>query len=397
MDAPPMIPPLPVGRIPPPLPVSLWLLAAALGVALPRSARAEGSVSYKYQDYQEAAGRIGVRVQSALLDQDVGTAMHFSVTGVMDTIAGATPDGQPERTPGAGVPVFHMEDQRKAWSLDFSRQFSALKVSAGLSNSRESDYWSNGWSLNALADFNTKNTTLLFGLAGTQDEVKVFYQQAHRAKRSFDVIAGVTQLLDPLTTVTANLSYGEASGYLSDPYKLVQKTTQDFPGVFLRHTFAENRPEFRAKWIAFASVNRAFPGLNGALEASGRLHRDDFGVTSATLSLEWYQKLGAHVLVRPSLRLYRQEAADFYVTTLDGTPIVPAIHPTGHAPYYSADYRLSAMQTLNYGMKVIWTVSDAWQVDAAYEQYEMRGLDGRTSPSAYPRAAIATAGIRFAY
>ena len=392
-----MMQPLPAGRTPPPLPVSRWLLATLLGIVMPRAARAEGSVSYKYQDYREAAGRIAVQVQSALFDQDLGTAMHFSVTGVMDTIAGATPNGQPERTPGAGVPVFHMEELRKAWSLDFSRQFSAVKLSAGLANSREGDYVSNGASLNALVDFNTKNTTVLLGVAGTQDDVKVFYQKPHRDKRSFDVIAGITQLLDPLTTVTANLSYGEATGYLGDPYKVVEKITEDFPGIFLRHTYAENRPEFRAKWIAFASVNRAFPGLHGALEASGRLHRDDFGVRSTTLNLEWYQKIGAHLLVRPSLRLYRQEAADFYLVTLTGTSIVPPARPSGRAPYYSADYRLSALQTLNYGLKAIWTVTEAWQLDAAYERYEMRGLDGRTSPSAYPQTAVATFGLKFTY
>ena len=374
-----------------------WLLMVLLALVPPRSARAEDSVSFKYQDYREADGRIAVQVRSALFEKDLGTAMQVRVTGVMDTIAGATPNGQPERTPGEPVPLSHMEEVRKAWSLDFSRQFPAVKISAGLANSRESDYVSNGASLNALADFNAKNTTVLLGIAGTRDDVKVFFQQAHRDKRSFDLIAGVTQLLDPVTVVTANLTYGEATGYLGDPYKLVQKITEDFPGIFLRHTFAENRPESRVRWIAFASVNRAFPGLQGAIEASGRLHRDDFGMDSQTLSLEWYQQLGARFLLRPSLRYYRQNAADFYLVSLNGTAIVPGPRPTGRAPFYSADYRLSALDTLNYGLKAIWTVTDAWQIDAAVEKYEMRGRDGVTSASAYPHATTITGGVKFSF
>jgi hypothetical protein len=46
---------------------------------------------------------------------------------------------------------------------------------------------------------------------------------------------------------------------------------------------------------------------------------------------------------------------------------------------------------------VIWTVTDAWQVDAAVERYEMHGRDGLTAASAYPRANIVTAGIKFAF
>ena len=374
-----------------------WLLVGMLAVLQPRLARAENSVTYKYQDYREAAGRIAVQVNSGLWEQDLGPAMHLKLTAVMDSIAGATPDGEPPPTPGGQVPLSKMTEERKAWSFDFSRQFSAVNVDVGVAQSRESDYVSKGWSLNTLTDFNAKNTTLVAGIAGTDDDIKVYFQQPWLRKRSLDLLVGVNQLIDPLTAVTFNLTYGEADGYLGDPYKLVQKNTAVFPGVFLPRTFNENRPDHRAKWIAYAAINRAFPELHGALEASYRYHTDDFGIMSHTVILEWFQKLGSKFILRPSFRYYQQCAADFYVVTLNNSPIVPTFRPTGKGPYYSADYRLSDLDTVDCSLQAIWTVNDHLQVDATIGKYAMDGRDGVTSDSAYPRATVATFGLKFTY
>ncbi len=373
-----------------------WLLGLFLILGV-RPARAEDAISYKYQDYAEAGGRIAVQVHSALIEKNLGPLMRLKVQGVIDTIAGATPTGQPPATPGGSVPLAQLEEERKAWNVDFSRQFSRVNLSAGVAQSRESDYVSRGWSLNLLADFNQKNTTLLLGAAGTSDEVRVFFQSASADKRTSDLIVGVTQLLDPQTSVTFNVSFGRASGYLSDPYKIIQKNVEIVPGVFLRRTFNENRPDRRDKWLALALLNRAFPSLHGAVEASYRHHRDDFGITSHTVTVEWFQKLGAKFILRPSIRYFGQGAADFYHVTLDGTPITPTAIPTGRGPHYSSDYRLSDLRTLNYGLKAVWRATDSLLLDAAIERYEMHGRDGRTSASAYPRATIFTAGVRYSF
>lgn len=373
------------------------LLAAGLFLAQPRAARAENSVSYKYEDYRESGGRVAVQAQYGAIEQDLGPDMHLKLQGVIDAIAGATPTGQPPATPGGPVPLSHIEDRRKAWNADFSRQFARVNVSVGYANSRESDYVSNGWSVNTLTDFNQKNTTLLLGAAGTDDEVKVFFQTPREKKRSGDYIAGVTQLLDPRTSVSLNLGYGIARGFLADPYRLMFKNVEVVPGLFLPTTRAENRPRERDKWTLQGSVNRAFPQLHGAVEASYRYYRDTFGTRAHTVDLAWFQKLGDHFVLRPGLRFYDQGAADFYRLTLDGTTIPLASRPNPAGPFYSADYRLSAMRTWTYGLKAIWTINASWQLDAALEQYDMRGKDGITSPSVYPDATITTFGAKFSW
>lgn len=373
-------------------------LAGLLVWLMPRAARAESSVSYKHEDYREAGGRIVVKTDGAYLEQDFGTSTHVKVEGILDAIAGATPNGQPAPVGSDQVPLAKLTERRKAWSASVAQQFSFAKLTLGVANSRESDYVSTGLSLNSVFEFNQKNTSLLLGVAGTDDEVKVFYQTPRAEKRTHDLIVGVTQLLDPQTSVTFNLSWGRQRGYLSDPYKLVQKNTEIVTGVFLPLTFAENRPGEREKWIALASVNRAIPALKGALDLSYRFYHDTFGTDAHTVDLSWFQKLGERVILRPSVRYYTQGAADFYYYRLDGTAVVPqAGAPRPQGPFYSSDYRLSEMRTSTYGLKAIWRVTDALSLDASYERYEMRGRDGVTARSAYPEADIWAAGVKFAW
>lgn len=374
------------------------LLAGCLVVVSPRPARAENSLNYKFEDYREADGRVAVQSQGALIDQDLGPVMHLRLQGVIDAITGATPSGQPAPVGSDQVVLKPIDDRRKAWSVDLSRQFTRMNVVLGYANSRESDYVSDGWSLNTLTDFNQKNTTLLAGIAGTSDSIRVFFQPDWAKKKTRDMIVGVTQLLNPRTSVSLNLTWGRGIGYLNDPYKQVQKRVEVNPGDFLNLVFDENRPDTRTKWIVLGSMNRAYPDLHGAWEASYRFYHDSFGTDAHTIELSWFQQLGKHLVLKPGFRWYDQSAADFYYYDLDTTPIVPPFAPpTARAPFYSSDYRLSAVRTFTLGLKAVWTISDWAQLDAAYELYDMRGKDGVTPRSAYPRASIVTAGLKLSW
>ncbi len=376
----------------------LGFLLSGLLLASPRPARAEDSITYKYEDYREAGGRIAVQTQGAHLESDLGTDMRVQVEGVIDAISGATPNGQPAPAGSDQVPLSQMEDRRKAWNADLSRQFSRVNVSVGVANSRESDYVSTGWSLNTLTDFNQKNTTLLAGVAGTSDDVKTFFQAPYAKKWTNDVILGVTQLIDPLTSVTFNVSGSRATGFLADPYKLVQKNVQVLPGIFLLSTFGENRPDERNKWTALASVNHAFPELQGAIEGSYRFYHDTFGTDANTLDVAWLQRLGGRFVLTPHVRFYQQTAADFYYYNLDQAGITPFPgRPRSQGPFYSSDYRLSAFDSYTYGLKGVWTVTDHVQLDAAVEGYQMRGRDGVTPQSAYCRATTVTGGVKLTW
>lgn len=376
------------------------VLAAILAWLAPRAARAEDSISYKYEDYRESGGRIGVKTQGTYAEQDFGTDTQVKVQGVLDAIAGATPTGQPAPAGSDQVPLTEMHDRRKAWNADIAHQFQGINVDFGFGNSRESDYVSNGWSVNTVTDFNQKNTELLAGVAGTDDKIKVLYSSIapRQRKHTNDLILGVTQLLDPLTSVSLNVTWGRQSGYLSDPYKLVQKSVEIFPGIFLPLDYADNRPAYREKWTVLAGVNRAFPAVGGAVDATYRFYHDTYSTNSHTVDLAWFQHLNDRLILRPAFRYYTQSAAWFYHYNLDQTSIVPVSGvPPIQGPFYSSDHRLSALNSYNYGIKLIWNVTSALAFDATLEEYRMRGRDGITPQSAYPTARIVTVGGKFAW
>jgi hypothetical protein len=323
---------------------STLALSLFLILALPRpSALAEDFLDYRYEDYSETGGRVNVRTQGVAGSEDLGLDTKLSFTLLNDAIAGATPTGAPAPPGSTQVPLSNLTDHRKAWEIDLTRQLGPVAVTAGVSESREHDYISKGWSLNTLTDFNQKNTGLLLGIAGHNDNVETFYdpQRLYLDKQAVSVIAGIQQLLDPRTQVTVDVTGGRETGFLNDQYKLVVKTIEILPGVTLPEYFAENRPGERNMGTLYVSLNHAYPALKGAIEASYRLYGDTFGVVSNTAEARWIQKLGAQVTLAPELRLSHQSSAKFYYYNLDATDVTPTRTPDPNGAAYSSDYRLS--------------------------------------------------------
>lgn len=370
-----------------------WCRCIALGGLLwmsrPGTARAEDALTVKRQWWQEESGRIEVDSVYVLVEKDLTPDTKLKAMGLIDTIAGATPLGTPAPAGSDQVPLSPMEDRRKAWEVGLAQQLQRFNLAATYAQSREDDYVSKGWSLNTLTDFNDKNTAVRLGYARADDRINA---TSEATKDTNDFIVGVTQLLDPSTALTLNFSYGTAHGYLADPYKVVSKSIEIF-GLILPLTWAENRPDERDKKSVFLQLNRAFERVGGALDASYRLYRDDFGIESHTIALEWYQRIGSDWIVRPAARFYRQTAADFYFYNYDLAGLPIAVVP-GEAPYYSSDYRLTEFDTMTLGIKVIWQATPWLSFDAAVERYLMRSRDGVTPASAFSDADIITIGFK---
>ncbi len=371
-------------------------LALALVLGSPRPARADNDLATEYENYREAGGRITVQTEGALLDQDLTSDLHFQLGGVLDSITGATPNGNPAPPGSQQVALSQLTDRRKAWNTDLAEQVGPVNISAGYSRSLEHDYVSNGWSLNTVTDLNQKNTTLLVGAAGTDNDIQVFFQPTWMKKRTNDAIVGLTQLIDPQTTVSLDLTWSRATGYLGEPYKLVLADVEVLPGITLPEDFSESRPHDRNKGIALVSLKHAFAAVHGAVEASTRFTQDSWGITTGTAELDWYQHLGSRFIVRPMARYYRQSAADFYYYELPAS-IAPTRVPNPNGPFYSSDARLSSFYGLDSGLKVIWQASAALQFDAGIEAYGQRGTDGVTPQTAYYRATVTRAGLKFSW
>lgn len=386
--------------LPVPTGINALSLSLVLLISLPKpSARADGSIDYNFEDYSETGGRVGVHTQGLIATQDLPDAFKISATAINDAIAGATPTGLPAPAGSDQVPLAELHDHRKAWETDLSRQIDAVNISVGYADSREHDYISQGWSLNTLTDFNEKNTTLLFGVAGHEDLAETFYDdpQLYVKRHSYSAILGVTQLIDPRTFVTVNVTWGRDVGYLSDQYKLVEKDVELVPGSFFPLVFHENRPDERNSGDVFVSLNRSYPGLKGALEGSYRFYADTYGVRANTLELKWLQKLGYGLVLAPDFRIHEQSAANFYHYDLNTTDIVPTYTPDPSGPAYSSDYRLSSLLAVTYGVNLSWKPRDWLKLTLDYSRYNMRGTDSVTPQSAYPQANIYSAGAQLSW
>lgn len=272
------------------------------------------------------------------------------------------------------IPTADFSDERVGFNIGLSKRVGRHTPGGQLSFSSESDYTSLGLSLQDAVDFNKKNTTFLFGGAYTHDIIAPANGTPDDIKRSADAMLGLTQVLSPSTLLTLNFTLGQVSGFISDPYKVVELNGR---------IVNERRPESKDKQIAFFALDQFIAPLNGTAELSFRHYSDSFGINAETLTLEWFQKLGDHFVLAPMIRYYDQTAADFY-----------AVRFTGNPEYYSSDYRVSAFTAMGYGLRLIWSPSSTLSLDLGVEAYGQKGKDGVTPKDVYPNATAVTAGFR---
>ena len=353
---------------------------------------AEDHVDYRFEDYDEEHGRIQVFTHSALFEQALGAAVNAKGEFVYDSISGATPTGAPPPAGSNQVPLAHMRDIRKAVNLATGIQWGINTTTPQVAYSIESDYKSLGISLNNSSDFNQKNTTLTVGVAHDFDTIMEPFFTGDKHKDNTDFLMGVTQVLGPRTLLSVNLTLGTASGYLADPYRGFV-----FPEYDPSALFAEQRPHHKTRQILYVSMSQFIDPLHASAEASYRFYHDSFGIFGHTASLQWFQKIGKHVILTPMVRYDHQTAASFYATTLPGDPTLAPADPFFTVPvpsFYSSDYRLSEMSTCTVGVSTTLVINSHFYLDAGYKRYETHGEDGITSASAYPKADIFTVGTR---
>ena len=274
------------------------------------------------------------------------------------------------------IPLVNFSDTRWAFNIGLSKKVGQHTPGAQFSFSQESDYQSTGVSLQDAIDFNKKNTTLTFGGALTHDSLNPANGRDSATKDTVDALLGITQVLTPTTLLTANIAVGQVTGFISDPYKVVELN-----GAL---TY-EKRPESKTKEIIYVGINQFITPLDAAIELGVRHYGDSFGISAETVMLAWYQKLGEHFVLSPSFRYYNQTAANFYSVRFSGSP-----------EFYSSDYRESGLTGTSFGLKLIWMPTSRFSLDAGVERYQQKGSDGVTDPEMYPSATLFIVGAHWA-
>jgi hypothetical protein len=249
----------------------------------------------------------------------------------------------------------HYEDTRAAlgatWMLPVTR---VDELSLGAKFSGEDDFISVTTDASIAHDFNEKNTTLSLGISNEYDSLSPIggapipgsdYSLAEKAggksKDGIGLLLGVTQAMTHDWLSEFNLSIDRFKGYLNDPYKIT--SIIDATGAPIGYLY-ENRPDQRTRRSAYWE-NRVTWDARLFTAFSLRYMADDWGVRSETaqLHLRWSSS-DRKQYIEPTVRWYRQTAADFYTPFILSAMEIPTA-------YEASDFRLSPFHAMTYGLK----------------------------------------------
>ena len=69
----------------------------------------------------------------------------------------------------------------------------------------------------------------------------------------------------------------------------------------------------------------------------------------------------------------------------------------GTGPFYSPDYRLSAMEALTYGIGLSYSPIEDLTLNLQLERYEMTGRDSATPDIFFPSATVLSLGAQWSF
>ncbi len=334
--------------------------------------------------YTEGTERVSLMEPVINASKEIADDEFVDIKLVYDALTGATPNGahassqaQTFTTPSGnsaytiGPNKLPLNDTFRDirvsvlgdWNYALNRR---TRINWSGSLSSEIDYKSLSAGATLSHDLNQRNTTLTAGLAFSSDRldpigsINIPFAPMIRAgsatpqpkggtesKTTTDLLIGWTQVINRTTLMQLNYSISQASGYLTDPYKILTVIdpatglpTSNLNADELPYVY-EKRPDSRSKNAIFwRGVHHLSEDV---INLSYRYYWDDWGVNSHTLDLHYRYELGGGSYLQPHARLYLQSAADFYRHSVtDGSPL---------PDYASADYRLGEMTSTTIGLK----------------------------------------------
>jgi hypothetical protein len=303
--------------------------------------------AHKELHYSDAQSTPRMRLRSPITYAylPIRDLMAVEATSSREVLSGASPLFHNTLSGASGLKISEGRNTSDIKVIGFLPRGS---VAGQIAQSREHDFQSNASTVEFRGSTEDNNTTLTLSTSDQHDGVTATGFPLIQGKRtSHSYLAGVTQVLSPVSITQTNLTYTRAYGYLSDPYKILDAR----PGS--RHQFA---------WLT--RYNRFFPASESALHLDYRFYRDSWRVEAHTLDAKYYMTPGSGWTVRPRMRYYTQKQAYFY------RDVFPP--PVGGGAFYTADQRLGAFGAISYGVMVAKELSHGISLDVRAERYQQR-------------------------
>lgn len=354
--------------------LALTGIAGSAGADVPiQEAKAAAAFSYYREDnlspgkFSTSANagsreRFEVFTTQFRFDLPLTERMDIGVDFIYEKMSGASPwYVLPDANNGKPLQVMSgatIEDQRYELSADVDYFIERGKNTGSAGFSKENDYLSINFGVARERGYNDRNTTITLAAAFAYDWLEPtdpgfsLARPSSGEKWSLDLSASLAQILSRASTMSLSVNYKHLDGYLGDPYKAI---TQLGVPADIDTILPDIRPDQKDRVSLLARYRHHYERIAGSLHADYRFYSDDWGVTSHTVEVAWYQNFMEWLTITPSVRWYSQGKADFYDTVL----------PVGKIPKnHSSDYRLSPYGAVSYKIKAEVEFVDLWQFDA---------------------------------
>jgi len=344
---------------------ALVLVTAAGGVL---HVRAEGGeVDVGATLFHEGGGPLNMTVITPSVRARVDPADEVSVRigWDADIVTGASVAvvDAPGPRPDVISTATQLDDFRNVFSggLELRSDFGSLR--AGYAYGFESDYRSHALTLGARAELFERNTAFDVSFAHGWDSVcdvaqprmqdpverrrlpastGCFSSNTDLAARdvSLNSFTGTwTQAWAPIFVTQLSLGAQLVDGFQSNPYRAVWLG---------RSSAQEHHPDHRFRYSASLAARLWIAPISGALHASGRAYRDNWGVQSLSAELALEEVIEGALRIRARGRYYAQTGAAFFSDDY-------ALAPRGQ--YFTGDRELSEMSSILVGGSIGYTLA----------------------------------------
>lgn len=350
---------------------------------------------------QPNSGLVYVDAQHNPLQQNLETGTYSKNTQLVHTLSSASPE------------------TRKQGDFRVGYDWDEASIDVGAGTSVENDYNSNFGNIAGRLDFNQKLTSLNVGASYTSSnteamldhdavpyiEKSTFGTHVQSLQNGVKLVTGgredwsgnigLTQVLSKSALVEGSVSYTASTGYLANPYKVMevlfidplQAADSDGKIKATMRAFLEQRPSERNQWTENVRYVQHIAPFDAALHLDYRFFHDDWGIHAHTFSADWIQPLGDGWSITPRVRYYSQDSADFYAPYLVSNQAAsksvqdPATGTTKTVKYdpkllpkaYSSDQRLSGYGALSGGLSLTKKFAKGLELQAGAEYYTHAG------------------------
>mgnify|MGYP000190877559 CR=1 FL=1 len=352
-----------------------------------------GYLHYNEPDY------ISVDTYMAMINGNLSDKDSIKLGLVLDTLSGATPTGALPSSEsvtfggasggnisasGSAGGTAPFNDTRLAMDVIWGHEWERLiRTKSGAHVSVEGDYTSVGGSLALELDSEDRSITYTIGGSSSSDKVSrtseqtpapltqsnagTMYGAGH--KNSYDLLLGISRVLNRRTVGMLNFTYSQSLGYHTDPYKVLSVADENDIPLIDGATY-ENRPDSRERFIFYSKIKHELPKNGHHLGLSYRFHTDSWDLNSHTIEGTYGFPIFESHRLEPFARIYSQQAAKFYTKTLAYDGASTWEEASENFPNYaSADIRLANMTSATLGAKFQYKTSKKGSIDLRLAYY----------------------------